>query len=213
MIKKILSVFLVLLLIPCAAACQQQKKEVVPPSLSTPEEACESFCQALKAYDLSAASECLLFPEDISFLDLSSEQFLSAFMPFFRDWAGKLEYTIHPASVSDGNAHVTVDYRYADASSVLADVARVYLQKAKDLAAEGKEDSEIEATLPGIIEECAKNATLGQSSFTVEYELVQGGGEWKITNVPEEFASVLTADLFKDADTVASDLKPYLPAS
>lgn len=212
MIKKILSVFLALLLLSCLLACGEPK-EVIPPSLSTPEEACDTFCSALKESDLPAASGCLLFPQDIQILDLSGEQSLSVFMPFFREWTGKLEYTVHPASSADGNARVTVDYRYADASSVLADAARAYLQKAKDLGAEGKEDSEIEAALPGILEDSAKNAVLGQNALTVEYELVQGGGEWKIKNVPEELKKILTADLFLNADTVASDLTPYLPAS
>ncbi len=211
-IKKILSVFLALLLSSCLLACGEQK-EVIPPSLSTPEEACETFCGALKASDLSAASGCLLFPQNIQILDLSGEQSLSVFMPFFREWMEKLEYTVHPASSADGNARVTVDYRYTDASSVLADAARAYLQKAKDLGAEGKEDSEIEAALPAILEDSARNAVLGQSALTVEYELVQGGGEWKIKNVPEELKKILTADLFLNAETVASDLSPYLPAS
>ncbi len=212
MIKKAFSFFLAILLFSCLLACVEQK-EVVPPSLSTPEEACESFCRALKASDLSAASGCLLFPQDIGIFDLSGEQSLSLFMPYFREWTGKLEYTVHPASSGDGNARVKVDYRYADASSVLAEAARVYLQKAKDMGAEGKDDSEIEAVLPDVLTECAKTASLGQSALTVEYELVQGGGEWKIKNIPEELTRILTADLFLNADTVASDLSPYLPAS
>ena len=53
MIKKILSVFFALLLLSCLLACGEQR-EVIPPSLSTPEEACETFCGALKASDLPA---------------------------------------------------------------------------------------------------------------------------------------------------------------
>lgn len=214
MIKKILFLFLAFLMILSFAACiEVEQVEVIPPSLSTPEEACESLCSALKAYDLSAASACLLYPDDIKVLDLSGDPLLASYMPLFQEWTGKLEYTVRPASISGGNAQVTVDYVYVDASSALADAARIYLQKAKDMAAEGKEDSEIEAMLPGIIEECAKNADLGTASLSVTYELVQGGGEWKIVNVPQEFTNVFTADLFKDADSVASDLKPYLPAN
>lgn len=207
--RKVLSVILALFLIFCLTGCEKQA--VIQPSLSSPEEACESLCQALRAYDLTSANGCLLYPVDLEAFDITGEQLLAPFIPFFAEWAGKLTYTIHPASASDGEAHVTVDYRYADASSVLKDAAKAYLAAAVSMASQGKEDGEIKASLPDILQECAKNVELKESTLTVEYDLVQGGGEWKIVSLPGDLVKLLTNDLFLYTDEVAADLKPYLP--
>ena len=161
-----------------------------------PDVVVKSFCDAMKQYDVTAMLNCTVGGAEENQEDLSSsDEMPEEFEAYFAELMGTITYTIGEATVAENTATVPVDFTYADISPVMTAVLGEYITQAFALAFAGASDEDMDVLLVSIFNEKKNSIDAGTAEITVNFPCTKTDAEWKISEVPEGVATVLTCNI------------------
>lgn len=161
------------------------------------------FSDAMKTFDLKTMGGCVANGEDVSDLNVESDETFGALVDYFKQWAGSLQYSVVSSEENGDHGTVVVEYTYTDASAVFSDAMADYFTQGMALSLNGASDEEISDLLTTLLVEKAKTAQLGTKQATVNYPMIKADGVWKIEELPEGAMHVVTSDLLRAAAAMA----------
>ncbi len=190
--KKIITLLLALALILGLAGCTGGPK---------PEDTVKAFIEGMQAYDFEAMQACLdgqTFEEgDLMEGDLGE---IGSLYDHMKAAAGDIAYSIVNSNVNGDTATVAVNMEYTDLAPLTQEIFMEYFTKLFATMFTGSEDTDYEAVLNGIIEEKIAGSTPVRAQESFVFDLKKADKEWKIAEVPERIAVVLTGNLEKGID-------------
>ena len=190
--KKTLSLLLALALCFSLAACGSKS------SPAGPEDVVTTFCEALKAYDFDAMNACMAGSADTSALLADYSDLELALLDRMKECAAQISYTLGEPAVSGDTATVPVTFDYVDCTNAMTAVLDAYMEDLISAVWETGEDlSEDEALafFKNAVEDEWGSVTNGRLTANISVPLVQDGGKWAISGLPEELASVISANM------------------
>lgn len=190
--KKILSVLLVLCMILSLAGCGAK-----------PEATAEAFCKALQASDVQALKN--LSSEDsgeeiAGFEDLS-DTLGDTFTDFLKQLNSEMKYSVGEVEKDGKTAKVTVHFEYKSCASVVAAAVKNMIASAFSAAFGGAELDADEMFKQALADAIGTEDTTSNTA-DITLSLVKVGKEWKIDDVPDEIADVMTAGLVSALNAV-----------
>lgn len=196
--RKILSLFLVLVLIFCSLCCLKKQAPTASPA-----DTVEQFSQAMQEMDFDRMASYLKHPGELSELGDLDNPIVQAMLPFFREWAKDMTYTVGTPRIDGNTARLSATYHYTDASEILPGLAKAYAAKAAVNALTGGE-TEFEKLLPDLMKEQLESAELKKTKVVVTYSLEYNGTDWIISSMPADVIRPLTSDILLLADDVSA---------
>ena len=169
-----------------------------------PEDVVEKFCKGLKNYDYNAMNKCLENSYDSLQDELENDDDLQAFRTFMKDQANVIDYKIIDTQKSKGEAVVTVEFTFTDASQVIVDVMSDYIQQAMIMAMTGASDKEMEDLMRNLLEEKFEKGNLPRTTDTIEFYCTEVDGDWKISSVPYGLINVITCNIAETLESIGN---------
>ena len=163
------------------------------------------FCDGLKKLDYAKMNECMLNPnEDISDPFRGEDKELEMFNTFVKEQAGKMDYEIIGSTVDGDAGTVSVKFTYTDAGPVVSATFAEYFTQALAMAFTGGSDEQMEQLLTTIFQDKLKNTTLSTTTETVVIDCVKVGKDWKIKEVGDGVANVMTCNILKSFEAIGN---------
>lgn len=165
------------------------------------------FCDAFKKLDYAKMNECMLTPDsDISDPFKGEDEELEMFNTFVKEQAGKMEYEIIGSTVDGDAGTVSVKFIYTDAGPVVSATFAEYFTQALAMAFSGGSDEQMEQLLTTIFQDKLQNTTLSTTTETVVIDCVKSGKDWKIKEVGDGVANVMTCNILKSFEAIGNSL-------
>lgn len=199
--KKIISLILAAVLVFGLAACGGSA--VREPG---PDEIVKVFCEALTDLDLEAMAACMdgVSADELKefTLDLSEENG-EFFVDFIKEKAANINYTVGNTLASADGEHKTVivDFEYEDCSEIISNTMENFVWQLFGLMLSSSvSEEELEAETMKAFEDCLNDAVSeiepGEATAKIEFDCVKTEEGWKIAELPEGFADVMTANMY-----------------
>ncbi len=188
--KKILALVLAAALVLGLAACGGKAPG--------PEGTVDTFCGAMKAFDLEKMRECVISDEDImAEIEGEEDEMTALFMDRMKEWAGKMTYQAEEPELDGDSATVKVKFTYTDASPVFGEVLKEYFMQALAMAFSGASEEEMGQLFEKILTEQLEKTAVSTAEETVNFACTKAEDGWKINEVPDEAVNVLTSNIKK----------------
>ena len=191
--KKILAVILAVVLVLGLAACGKSSAKE-----GTPQAALEGFLDAVKDMDFVKMQDYLT--SGLSEDDLGMDELPDGFLDMLKAWSKDLKYTIGDAKIDGDDATVHADITYTDASEIIANAMTAYITEAMKLAMSGNVDSITEEEMAQLLFDCIEEETNNTkenktADVSLDFELENVDGEWKISDLPDEMLDVILSNM------------------
>lgn len=168
-----------------------------------PKSVVNKFCEGMQAMDFEKMNECLLNSSDTVENAFSSEdEEMEIFETFIREQSGNMKYKIVDSEVDGDEATVDVKFTYTDASPVITSTMAEYFSQGLALAFAGASEEQMSQLLLTTFQKQIEEATLNTITSTVEIKCKRQGREWKIADVSDDVANVLTCNILKAFESV-----------
>ena len=203
--KKLISSFLAAVLLLSLVGCG---------STSKPEPVVIELCDALKNFDLAAASTCFV-SENQSIEDPYADEnennqdiFTAQAIEYLKNCAKDMTYTLGSTTNNGDTALVPVTFTYVDVSPVISAALGDYITQAFALAFSGADDSVMEDLFGTIFMEKTESVSTGTTASSVEFECVKTDDGWKIREMDEkaqhEIDNIISCNMMKAMESFNS---------
>ena len=148
---------------------------------NSPKTAVKTFCKSVKSYDFESINKCV--DGDCGF-----ERTSGIFYDYAKDCVEKLKYQITDCKIKEESAIVKAELTYLDASGVMSRalnecILQITLSKGTDMGKLLKES----------LQKAVQYLNPEEKTAECEFCLIKKDGKWILTDIPEEFISVITA--------------------
>ena len=191
--KKILAILLACSLLFGMAGCSSGPK---------PEDTVKKLFEAVKAFDFETMSTC--FQEDFDPGEIISpeEEDLTGLIDYLKGNAANIKYTIGKAEINEDKAIVPVSAEYTDASEVLGETfANFFVQMFAMVFSDGSEE-DMEKAFSDSLAAAVESKETGTATKDCRFEMVLVEDEWKIVDMPEEMADIMTSNLISAMENI-----------
>lgn len=206
--KKILAPFLAVVMAISLAGCNSSNK---------PESTVTNFCDALKNYDLETASSYVVSGSsniESPYTDENtSEQslFTENLTKYVTNWAKEMTYVLGETAIDGDTATIPVTFTYVDASPVISETLKEYVNQAFTLVFSGADDFEAEDLLCTIFMEKAESVSTETAMTTVEFVCIKQDKEWKIQGFNNDalygISNVISCNMAKAIASLGNGLR------
>lgn len=176
----------------------------------SPEDIVAAVSEALKQFDLDKASTYTVEGGGESY-DWSELGVPQQFVDYMKECAAQMTYEIKETEIKGDKANVWAEYRHIDSTPVVEAVMGEVLMQAALKALKGEEvgeDKIVEMMGESIVTQ--KNKVDKKWMYTtVEYELVKTADGWKVSTIPDELLTAVTANLVSALDAVTDALGTF----
>ena len=112
---------------------------------------------------------------------------------------------IMESSEVDGDtANVVVNFNYANLSPVMSDTLTEYMKQAFSLVLNDVTEEEMDALFNNIFNETYKSSEIQMIDSTLEFKCKKTDNGWKITELPNDFYDVLSANIVSMFDDITN---------
>lgn len=185
-ISLLCAMFMVIGLVGCSA-----KEEA-------PESVVESYCAAMKRFDIVAMNQYLVDYTEESSTE-SSDDDMPTLVGFFTDCCKKIKYETLSVTTTESESDVRVRFTYPDVTELAKEVLAEYLRQAFALAFTDP-DADTNKLMDQIFAEKSDSVKTGTAEATVTFHCIKADGVWKIKEEPDEVPAVMTANFSKIAE-------------
>ena len=200
--KKAISIILVIAMLMGLAACGA-------PKIPAPDDMIKTFCEAMKNFDVDTMQSLSLSKSDD--LDMDDTDMDDAEIQMIMDLCKKLAkditYTIQSSEVTDKTAKVLVDFKFKDGGNFIGDVFSEFLMQALTAAFGGADEAELESMFSDILTEKSESTEFKEIGMVVAFPCtLQEDNTWKINEIPEDVANIMTANILKALDELTDSM-------
>lgn len=161
------------------------------------------FCDGMKTLDYAKMNECLLNPDDqLKDPFAGEDEELEVFTAFIKEQSGNIKYEIVDANTDGEDATVNVKFTYTDASPVITSAMAEYFTQGIGMAFAGASEEQMSNLLLTIFQQKLQETTLSTTDSTVAIKCKKSDGDWKVTEVSDDVANVMTCNILKAFERV-----------
>jgi len=168
-----------------------------------PDKVVSKFCDGMKKLDYAKMNECLYDSSDYMTDPFEGDdEELEVFTSFVKEQAPNIKYEITGSEVNGDDATVNVKFTYTDASPVITSAMGEYFSQALGLAFSGASEEQMGNLLLTIFQDKLKTTTLSTTESTVDIPCKKKDGDWKVAELSDDIANVLTCNILKAFEKV-----------
>lgn len=172
-----------------------------------PKSVVNKFCAGMKSLDYAKMNECLLDPDDkITDPFEGEDEELEVFNTFIKEQSGNIKYKVLDSDVDGEEATVNVKFKYIDASPVIKSAMGEYFSQAFGMALAGASEEQMSNLLLTIFQQKLSETTLSTTESIVTVKCKKKDGEWKVAEVSDDIANVITCNILKAFEHVGDSL-------